>query len=157
MASLASSPNFSLLPRHLSLSLSLSLYIYIYSKLDYLPQNLFTMCAAFVFLLWNSFYVVKCSYYDDNFVIINGKCTGWRLKVKVIEVIKLRHLGMRNKLFCVCVCVFSNGFGHLQRRAVNARVRTSELIQVKNSGGRLRITLVVKQDISIKWVGFLDL
>ena len=64
---------------------------------------------------------------------------------------------MRNKLFCVCVCVFSNGFGHLQRRAVNARVRTSELIQVKNSGGRLRITLVVKQDISIKWVGFLDL
>ena len=65
-------------------SLSLSLYIYIYSKLDYLPKNLFTMCAAFVFLLWNSFYVVKCSYYGDNFVIINGKCTGWRLKVKVI-------------------------------------------------------------------------
>ena len=31
--------------------LSLSLYIYIYSKIDYLPQNLFTMCAAFVFLL----------------------------------------------------------------------------------------------------------
>ena len=68
----------------LSLSLSLSLYIYIYSKLDYLPKNLFTMCAAFVFLLWNSFYVVKCSYYGYNFVIINGKCTGWRLKVKVI-------------------------------------------------------------------------
>ena len=64
--------------------LSLSLYIYIYSKIDYLPQNLFTMCAAFVFLLWNSFYVVKCSYYGYNFVIINGKCTGWRLKVKVI-------------------------------------------------------------------------
>ena len=35
----------------LSLSLSLYIYIYIYSKLDYLPKNLFTMCAAFVFLL----------------------------------------------------------------------------------------------------------
>ena len=71
-------------PLSLSLSLALSLSISIYSKLDYLPKNLFTMCAAFVFLLWNSFYVVKCSYYGDNFVIINGKCTGWRLKVKVI-------------------------------------------------------------------------
>ena len=48
-------------PSKAPLSLSRSLSISIYSKLDYLPKNLFTMtmCAAFVFLLWNSFMLLN--------------------------------------------------------------------------------------------------